>query len=202
MFTFKVSDQSIKDVEQSVRDVFEKVIKNEKMLSEVGETVVTDIKFQTRRGVSPVTGERFKPLKQSWINKREAIAFVSSTDPAFSKNRSNLTLSGQLLDALRMSVAGVGKIKLFFEGSHQPYLAKYVEIFKRKRPVRGGFTTIRKGRSGSRQVGNILPNELLAQYVAENGRPFMGVRDTLKPRLNRIVIAYIRRATRVFSKFN
>lgn len=204
---FKFNKISIDNVEANIKTKVSKMLSEPALLNEVGDTVIRDIQYQTRRGVSAVTGERFKPTKKSWREKREKIAQATPTHETYGKNRSNLTLTGQLLDSLRKVISGKG-IKIYFAGFHMPYRQKYLEYFTRKKKKRrtnlgktlkgfqtsaGGISYVNTGNAGTYQVGKVISNEKLSKYVEENGRPFFGIRDKLLNQLKSIVIRYIRR---------
>lgn len=181
--TMKISidEQSLKNVENNIRKSFEKVIRNQTMMKDVSDTIIKDIQFQTRSGKSIPLNQRFPPLTKGWRDRRKEIK--SQRHNAFSPNRSNLTLSGQLVDSLKSIVVGAGRFIIKASGIHQPY---YYE-----------------GKRGQRvQVGSKIDNEKLSQYVAEQGRPFIGVRKELIPRLKRIIIGYVRRSSKVLFKTN
>ena len=71
-------------------------------------------------------------------------------------------------------IEGPGKLKLYFKGFHLPY----------------------KNEDGE-NIGKRITNEKLAEYVAEQGRPIVGVRPAIERRVGRIVRTYIRRALKV-----
>jgi hypothetical protein len=182
---FEVNQRSIDALESNTRQAFEKVIRNRELLNDIGETIITDIKFQTRRGNSIPTKSKLKPLSKEWIEKRLAIDEAQATGQAFSPRRSNLTASGQLLDSLKSKITGVGKIIVEATGSRIPYF----------------YTTKRKGVQ-QRKKSNEPTNEELAEYVAEQGRPFLGIRDAIRDRIKRQVVAFIRRSSRVLNLVN
>jgi hypothetical protein len=169
---FKIKNASIDKIESDIRRKAEALIKNPEILNELADTVIQDIKYQTKRGVSAKTGERLMGLSDSWKKRRAKIASSISTGELFSVNRSNLTLSGQLLDSISKKISSV--VTIFFDGDHMPYRVR------------------RKDGTGSYNVGERIKNEKLAEYVQEK-RPFFAVRDSLIPRLKKIVIKYIRR---------
>ena len=192
--TFKLNQESVRKSEDTVRRAFDRVIKSRNMLTLLGDTIVKDIQFQTRRGVSSVTGNQFKRLgdttgSKKWVKLRGQIAAAQGTHAAYSQKRSNLTLSGQLLDAVNYTIQPA-RINFFFTGTHQPYRAAYSERSRKS-----------KSRKVSRTIGKPLQNAKLADYVSLL-RPFFGVRKSLYPRLNRMVVAAIRRSSRVLGLFD
>lgn len=212
----KFDPESIKRVEAQTREAFNKVIASKKLLDEVGQTVVDDIKFQTRRGQSIPTGSRLKPLSKRWKETRAQIAEATDTQETFSPNRSNLTVTGQLLDSLTWRIVGKGLIETLFKGEkRRPYFAKFVEYYKvktkskrriNKGPIRGfnggaGFRYVNTNKSGVRKIESKISNEQLAEYVQKD-RPFVGVRDQVVKRIRLIVISYLRRSSRVLNLFD
>lgn len=175
MFKFKFKPLSIEQVESTTRQRLQALQSNKELLNKLGDAMIKDIQFTARRGVNPVTGGRFIPLSKKWIKERKQIAQATPTHEAFKENRSNITITGQLLDSLARS--SVGKtLTVFFQGIHKPYKAK----------------RIRNPGKGLRTIGKEIDNELLARYVNKI-RPFFGVRDKLLPQLKSIVIRFIRR---------
>lgn len=184
MLKVKINTRSLKLTEEKTRKVFENVIRNNQMLNDMGTTIVEDIQFQTKRGKSiPNDLKPFRELTPKWINKRKQISNAQSVSDVFSPKRSNLSLSGQLLDSLQYKIIGAGKITFSFFGIHKPY--KYQK---------------KNGDIG--KIGKQIENKKLAQYVEEQGRPFMGVRDIVKERLKRTLLGYIRRSANVFKFIN
>jgi hypothetical protein len=179
-FKVKFDPNSINSAEKKIKDGFKKVIESKQMLNEVGTLIVKDIQFQTRRGYSIPQDRKFKPLTQKWINKRSRIAQADSVHETFKSNRSNLTLTGQLLDSLKHRILGAGKLLLEFTGVHRPYKIRT--------------------RKGIGKIGKQIPNEELAKYVSQV-RPFVGVRDKIKIRIKNVVVAYIRRSAKVLNFF-
>jgi hypothetical protein len=192
-FSVKLDSKSVDNAEKSVRESFNKVINNQVLLKELGETIITDIKFQTRKG-------KFKPLSKDWIAERKQIAKATATAQSFSPARSNLTLTGQLIDSLKILTAKAGNILIGFAGIHTPYKAQYRKSWYRIGAA-GKKTLITSNKSGVRTIGARVANEDLAKYVAEQGRDFVKVRPTLIPVLKQKVINYIRRSSRVLGLF-
>jgi hypothetical protein len=187
-FTVKIKDDSLKRVEGSMRNSLTKVLNSPAMAKELGEVIISDIQFQTRKS-------SFKPLTEDWIKERKQIAKATPTHQAYSPRRSNLTLTGQLLDSLKLVSYAAGKYLFKFVGDHKPYKAPYVTQFKR------GKSIVNTGRSGLRTIGEPIKNEKLAEYVQDQGRKFVKIRKELTPRLQRIIMAYIRRSSRALGLF-
>ena len=90
-----------------------------------GRFVVNRIKSEVRKGISPVTGKSFKPLTASTIARRRKLAELNKTNTHYSAGDSNLTFTGQLLNALTYSVRYSGlfnKLIIFTKDSvRKPY---------------------------------------------------------------------------------
>jgi hypothetical protein len=202
----KFNQSTIDAVQAQTTDNIKELIKSPAMWSEIGDVVIKDIKRVARTGKNPITGGSFIPLSKAWIKERGKIAESTALNDAFKQNRSNITITGQLLNAMAKRIIPKG-IQIYFAGLHKPYLANYDQYFirkKKKRTVRmskklqgfqkshGGIEYVNTGREGKRTIGKIMQNDELAQYVGEL-RPFFYVRETLLPQLKTIVIRYIRR---------
>lgn len=173
-FQFKFDASSLAGVEKNVRDAFNKVITNPRMLNEIGSSITTDIVDQTRNKEKSIPlGSDLKLLKESTIKQRMWLQKYNSTDAAFEDGRSNLTFTGQLLNSLTHKILGRGILEIFFDGKHKPYKGKTKTLGKEDKE---------------------LSNEELAQYVADAGRPIVGVRPAIRLRINTIVKTYIKRA--------
>lgn len=202
----KFNEKTIDKAQADIQAKLKEIVKSPELLNEIGDIAIKDIQFQARRGKNPITGGSFIPLSKKWIEKRQKISEVTDVHEAFKANRSNITLTGQLLNSLRKYYTG-NKITLFFAGFHNPYKAKYLEYFTRKKKKRrinmgrtvkgfqtsaGGISYVNTGREGTYTVGKRISNDKLSGYVNEL-RPFFKIRDSLLPRLKNIVIRYIRR---------
>lgn len=172
----KLNRKSLDRIEADTKARLNRVLSNKEMLGEVGDMAIDMIRQNTRKGTSTVTDQKFAPLSKPWIKTRDRIASSQGTHPTYAKKRSNLTLSGQLLDSMKRSVVG-RMVTIFFDGTHIPYRIQT--------------------RNGISRVGKLIKNSRLAQYVAEQGRPFFGFSKAFESKLlaqvKRVVIRYIRR---------
>ena len=187
-FKVTLKSDSLARAEASVRDGLKKVLNGAQLKRDIGDTVIQDIQFQTRKA-------NFAPLSEKWIKERKQIAKATAVHEAYSPRRSNLTLSGQLLDSLQMVNSNNGVFEFKFVGDHEPYKAPYQTQWKRLGKI------VRSSRSGLRTIGKKIKNEKLATYVQEQGREFVKLRPALVPRLRTIILRYIRRSSRVLGLF-
>lgn len=177
----KFNESSIAGMEKRLIKRFNKIIQSEELAADVAKVIIDDIKFQTKSGKSiPNNMRRFKKLSPRWIGERKRIAESNPTSDVYAPDRSNLSLTGQLLDSLKWERLKNGIIEIGFAGIHKAYSIKR---------IRG------KNAGKNVQVGKNIPNEDLARYVSEV-RPFMGIRSTVVARIKKIVIGYIRRSAR------
>lgn len=172
MFKVSLDPASIQRVEANIKQAFNKVIANKTMLQELGDVITTDIQGQNRSGKSPKTGSKHPGLKDSSIKNRKYLSKYNQTHGAFSANRANVTITGELLDSIESRSPGPGEVTIFAQGDHSAY----------------------KGKKGQ-AISDEIPNETLIKYLKDKGFEVMGVRQSLLPRLRRIVVAYIRRAS-------
>lgn len=171
-FEFKLKTESVNQVSADVKALFNRVIANKQMLGEIGQSLVEDIKSTTQKdGKSiPLKVTDFKLLKESWILRKRKLSQTNHTDEYHEEGKSNLTFTGQLLNSIVFKIVSKGKLLFTFSGTHEGYVSE------------------------SGQKGKNISNEKLAKYVAEQGRPFFGVRPVMRSRVSRIVKTYMKRA--------
>lgn len=172
---FQFSKEDISNAEKSIQAKVKEIIREPELLNQIGEVVIQDIKRIARTGKDPKTGQRFKTLSPQWIREREKIEKVTPTHETYRANRSNITITGQLLDSMtKRIVNGIrsASLLIYFAGIHRPYQALR--------------------RNGIKRVGKPISNDKLSGYVNEI-RPFFYLRDKLQERLKTIVIRFIRR---------
>jgi hypothetical protein len=207
-----VNEESLKKIQSEVRVALEKIISNPKLKTDIGEAIIKDIQFETRKGNSIPNRGKLKPLSSSWKKMRERIGQSNPTHPTFQKSRSNLTISGKLLDSMIVNLKPRGSFEVDFDGDHEPYKVKKKTLWtvkSHKRLLSGtGLTAetssvtrvkkhVRTASEGTFEIGKKIPNKLLADYVART-RPFMGIRPIMEQRSKQKVIDYLRRSSQFF----
>lgn len=154
-----------------------------KKAAEVGERL---IKGKTRSGNQLVDGNSIRKqpaLSPAWVETRSKLASTNETHAAFSPRRSNLTFTGQLIDALtskRMTSGRIG-IQFFVNASQR---AAY------NRPDG-------RGRMSSAGLPN---NQQLAGYLADQGREFVGLDQKSRTQINNELTRILRRRLKVLLK--
>lgn len=205
MATVKI--KGIAAVEKQILDTFDKVKSSKQMNNEIGQFVVGRIQLEARRA-KPLNDTRDLPeLKESTKFIRANLEELNETHPAYRANRSNLTFTGQLIDAVVFEI-GRQAIEIFVDAT-------------RRRPTKG-FSFDRRG---FRDLGSLVRegggNQFATTAIARNVRDqkvktnaevdadlrkrgfFMytarGIRSEPKvlKRINNIVKKFVRRAIKI-----
>ena len=155
-----------------------KLAHDERIWGTVGRYTVKRIKDQTRLGKSLVTNSPLKPITGTTTRLKEMdISFGTKVSKFYSLGASNLTFTGQLLNA----------------------------IFFILKPIKGNFGVIigvnnKLRKKTQREKFDKTPpksNKQVADEVAAAGRPFMGMdkigRDEITKIINRFFIRELRR---------
>lgn len=155
--------------------MIQKSLGDKDLLERVGRTSIRHIQERTRRGYAIEDGkpELFKPLKPSTIERRKKLAKANRTSRFFAPAISNLHFTGQLLRSLAFKIVGR---KVFVEPSGS------------RRPL--------KTLTGKRSTAKVPTNKQVAQHVADQGRPFLGVDESGKKAIRDVVVRHLRRIIR------
>ena len=149
----------------------------------IGRTVVKRIKRVTRSGVSTVTEKRFKGLKRSTIRARKSLARFNTTHARYGSRKSNLTFSGQLVNATafaRFNKKDGAELNFFVRPTtRKPYKTKS------GRPVK---------------VKNPIDNARLAEIMADNGREFLGLDSKGLDGVIKIITSHLNREIRKLNR--
>ena len=114
---------------KSLAEKFNKVKLNRQMNEEIGEFVVERIKLQARRGKPLNDTGSFPDLKDVSVDIRKALSDVNATHPTFSPARSNITFTGQLINALTFSFnRSEGLIELFVAKTRRNKIRRLVQF--------------------------------------------------------------------------
>ena len=104
--------KGVEEVIKNIQETFRKTRESRQMNEEIGKFVRTRLRAEIRRR-KPLNNTRsFPELKESTKNIRASRSKNTSTHPTFSENRSNITFSGQLVDAINFEVERGGKVVL------------------------------------------------------------------------------------------
>lgn len=176
MLQVKLDKTQFDRIAADVESRFAKVIASREMKEKISDLVIGDIQKQTRAGKSITDNSSLPPLSSAWKKRRAVIAQSIKTGEGFSPNKSNLTLSGQLLESLKARFSA-RTISIAPEGIHKPYRVT--------------------GRNGKRStLGRAIPNKQLAVYLEEKGFGFIGLRPEINNRIRLLVQDQVRREFR------
>jgi hypothetical protein len=168
---------NVEKIQSKVRFVLDKFISSKSLLEEIGKFSRERIYSFAKSGKSLFGNDdpnKIKPLSKGYINYRRKIEKVAPVGPLFSPGRSNLTFTGQMLNAL------IYKIK-----------SKAVEVFVKDSPRDESPKLTDKPRKGPR-----LTNAQVAAKLAKEGRPFIGMDRLGRERIKKIAIKELRKAIR------
>lgn len=161
-------------VTKNLKTFIKNVVKEKDILNELGDTASKQISLQTK---SKQKDYRQPDLKKSSIKRRESLIKQGNGSEFAKPKQSNLTLSGQLLNALTYKInQSTGFITLFFKEGRRPY----------------------KGKSG--QSLEQKTNREIVQDLDARGFKFFFISDRLKAQLESKLKAYIRRKLSNYKK--
>ena len=98
---------------QRLKKEIEKVSNDKKLEFEYGKFLTERVRFQARKGKPLNKNKKFPPLSEASKNIRKGLGKKNKTHPAFRSDKSNLTFSGQLQDAIAFRRFKNGKFELF-----------------------------------------------------------------------------------------
>lgn len=120
MATVKV--KGIAGVRKSVEKLFDEIRKDPQTLVEISEITIDQIVGFTQSGKSVSTNSNFPHLAESTIENRKRVAKLNQPDPLYSPNKSNLTLTGQLMKSIKATIfPSKGTVEVSPKGSHPGY---------------------------------------------------------------------------------
>lgn len=168
----------LKAVRSRLEKVFSEILKDSSQVNEIGDALAEEHKRLLRTGVSPATSSRLKPLTKETKKKRNYLSKYNATHEKFSAGKSNLTFTGQLVEAITFKFVNPNRFDIFVKSDRrEPY----------------------SGKSGpySSNIPNNIPNNAeVAKYQKEMGRPMLGITEKMRGIVNRLVIRNLRRLLR------
>lgn len=160
-----------KGFEKRIREL-ERLLDTNELKDEIGKIGVRYTVGQTRNEKDLERGGTQPSLAASTIERREYLANYNTTSASYRAARSNLTFTGQLLNAITFERI-VGGVRLFFKDTkRKPY----------------------KGKRGTYK--NAPTNAEVAEFLADQGRGAFGVDEGLAKQITSAVTRFIRRALR------
>lgn len=169
MATIKI--KNLAAVEAEFKRRANEAIKQRRLLNRIGEDLAKQIVGSAREGKFIGNGSRLSALDADTVPQRQRLSRSNSTHPAYSPRRSNLTLTGELLDSIKHNVnESRGEVIVEAKGTHP------------------GYKTLGGSSSSSR-----TSNADILRFQASMGRNVIGINDKLRERYRQFVIEEIRR---------
>lgn len=173
-YRVRTNIQGLQNIRSRIEKVFNEVLKDKANADEIGNAISEEHKRMIRTGKSPADGNSFKKLAKSTVKRRDWLAKYNATHEKYSKGKSNLTFTGQLVEAITFKFDGRNKYDIYVDGT-------------RREPYRG--------KSGS-YSSNIPNNQEVAKHQRQQGRPMLGITEKMRGIVNRLMIRNLRRLLR------
>lgn len=153
----------------------DKLIDN-KLTNDIGKFARDRIYSFTKSGKSLVTGAALKTLSTGYKKYRSKFekANPGSVGKVFRPGKSNLTFTGQMLDALSYTARPIKKL---------------IEVFVES-TARQPLPSVKKGKP---TINDPKSNAEVAREVSKKGRPFVGLDATGVKRIKQMIINDLRR---------
>ena len=118
----------VNKVKFKVKEQFKRIVDNPSMRIEIGEYAIEQMKFHARKG-TPLQGRSVGSFPGGYPSRmtqkqREYLSRFNRTHPAYGPANPNLTITGQLLDAIKYRFRSERDklfIEFFIEGNRKPY---------------------------------------------------------------------------------
>lgn len=126
MGNVRVNIKNLDSVLRNTRATFKKVAQDKQMYNEIGVYVTKTVQAKVRTGKPLNNTGAFPALKDTTKKIREKLAKINETHPNFKPSKSNLTFTGQLVNAIGFKFTGRGFITLLVKDSvRRPYYGEY-----------------------------------------------------------------------------
>lgn len=153
----------------------ERILETKELKKQMGEASIIYIQGKTRTGKDVLNNTVQPALKKTTVKRREYLEPYNDRHKTYSKARSNLTFTGQLLDSLKWESMKGGFKVLVPATQREPYKGK-----------KGTYKTTKKP----------VTNARVARGLKAQGREFLGVDKSLTKQIQSIVRNFIRRSFR------
>lgn len=169
----KVTIDGIPRLKGAIKDLFDSVRKDQQMLLEIGDKTVEQTKAFNRAGKSP-NGTRHTKLETSTIESKKRLSKTNKTSEFYRDGFSNLTFTGQLIDAIKLKNIDRenSSVIIVAEGQRQPYKNS-------------------KGKVTQKARDNTPTNEKLVEYLRDMKRFVFGINKQIENNINKIVRKYL-----------
>ena len=175
-------------IKKRIQETFELTKGNLEAHQQAGEIVEKRIRAEAKRG-KPLNKDRsFPDLKTNTIRNREYLEAFNRTDNVFLPPRSNLTFTGQLIDAILYEIqndAGLYKI--------------LIQVVDSKRiPYRTGPNSSQKNPPNNKELAEILAKQGFILFDGD----VVANDDSIRKRVSTVFRRALRRAIAVNNKVN
>lgn len=204
--------KNVDRVTKSLKKIFNDVRREKRLLNEIGEFTKDRIVFEARKGNSLEGGIKHKlpPLKKSTKAIRGAIKRSAPElidDTFFKANRSNVTLSGQLLKSIKYLIKG-GSVFISVGGKRTMIDLQGVKNVSLGRTKSGKIKSTKRNKgilsaidfaaAGSKELKT---NEDVYADLKSRGFGFIGLDDKGQKRVKKLVLDEFRRTIKkLFNK--
>lgn len=166
-----VKIKGIPEVKASVRNLFNEVRKDPKLLEDIGIKMVEQTQAFNRSGKS-VSGDKHPRIESETVDRKEKLKKVNPVSEYYRRAASNVTFTGQLLRSIKFKVfSSEGTVKLEASGERKPY----------------------KNLDGtSVSADNTPTNEQLVGYLKKKGHSVFGEGNVLDKRIENTITKIVR----------
>lgn len=120
----KVKFKGLESLEGKLKKRLNEALKNQAMLTDVGERIVRDIQGQARQGKEVESRSGFTSLKKNTVKQRKELAKTNQTGQFYRPNRP-MNFTGQLLNSIYFKISNTKPlISIDAKGDHKPYKNK------------------------------------------------------------------------------
>lgn len=168
---------NVEKIQSRVRVTLDKFLSSKSLLNKIGEFSRERIFSFAKSGKSldsDETPEKMPSLSPGYMRYRAKVEKIAQMGKFFSPRRSNLTFTGQMLDALTFKTKSK-KVEVFVEAT-----------------ARNDEPRLRK----EKKKGPRLNNAQVAAELAKRGRKFIGMDSLGQERIKKLVIKELRQALR------
>lgn len=174
----KVNIKNIPNVERLILKTFKDVKNNKEMLQEIGDFSVGRIRGRVRQGKPLNDTGRFPSLTEVTKRIRKFLEGLNATHPTYKASRSNVTFTGQLVDAIDYLIKRRSVVEISVKDT------KRSAIIGRNGPIKNTKTNL--------DVANDLADRGFVLFTADGLRSD----ENYLKRINKIVNKFIRKSIR------
>jgi hypothetical protein len=189
---------NVEKIESKLRSALNSGLFGPSFMASLGKLARDRIYNKTKQGYSMATDSKLDPLSYGYVKYRQKYQYIYNTGKFFKPERSNLTFTGQMLEALTYRLEIQKKKIIIFVKDSLRFQTNKINDQKTDKALRsknkkksfGAFNAL-ISRSGQR--GESLTNAEVAERVSDNGRPFLALDKPAVARLRAELVRELRR---------